>query len=291
MFEIKHLKGNTYYFEAYSNVGIYDCGDGRAILIDAGDHPRMVKGLNGLLAEKGLRVAKVIDTHCHVDHICGNAFFAREHGAELLCSEGEQLFIAAPDLEPKFYFCGIDTDKSKNQFFKIEPSYAEVITDDNIPEGFEIISLPGHSFDMIGVCTPDNVLFLADAVLAEKTWREYKLPFFYSVNEAIGTLEKIKTMQADIFVPSHNEPVMDIKPLADINIEGLTALKRAVLDCCEGRSFDGIFAALAEKIGLDVRTTKYPMYAVMVRNVLQALVEEEKLCGIFEEGYLLYRRK
>ena len=64
MFEVLNLKGRTYFFEAYSNVGIYEKENGEAILIDSCDHKRMVRSVNRYLTEKNLRVSTIISTHC-----------------------------------------------------------------------------------------------------------------------------------------------------------------------------------------------------------------------------------
>ena len=103
MFEVLNLKGKTYYFDAYSNVGIYEKENGEVILIDSCDHKRMVRSVNRYLTEKNLRVSTIISTHCHVDHICGNNFFYDTYGCKILSSRPEQMFILYPDLEPKFY--------------------------------------------------------------------------------------------------------------------------------------------------------------------------------------------
>lgn len=291
MFEIKHIKGNTYYYEAYTNVGIYKINDSEVILIDSCDHKRMAKGLKKQLEEMNLSVKTIINTHCHVDHICGNSLFYEAHGCQILSTKMEQRFISYPDLEPKFYYSGIDTDKRKNPFFLVEPSESEIITEENTPEGFEIIPLPGHSFEMIGVRTPDDVVFLADSVLSKATWDDYKMPFFYDVNSSIETLEKIKGITASCFVPSHNLPIEDIKELAQYNIDKMKEKKELIFDSLEGKSFDILFKDVMEKQELHIRTEKYPMYALMVRNLLQSLVEEDKIRGVLEDNIFVYHKK
>lgn len=291
MFEFIGLEGNTYYFESMANVGIYEKGDGSVILIDSCEHVKMVRSIDRHLRDKNLTVDTIISTHCHVDHICGNRYFQDKFGCKILSTETEKAFIAVPDLEPTFYYAGIDTDKTRNPFFMIEPSKSETITEENIPEGFEIIPLPGHSFDMIGVRTPDDVVFLADSIIAEKTWQMHKMPFFHNVNQSIETLKMIKTLKAKCFVPSHDRPCTDISGLADYNIERLLELKERVYGLCEGRSFDELFKALMEDMDLKIRTEKYPSYSVMVRNVLQALVEDERINAVLEDNILVYHRK
>ncbi|MBO5936365.1 MAG: MBL fold metallo-hydrolase [Clostridia bacterium] len=290
MFDIVETLGNTYYYSAFSNVGVYKLNRSEVLLIDSCDHKRMVKSLDGILEKNGLRVKTIIDTHCHVDHIAGNKFFYDKYGCEILASKGEQGFIAYPDREPRFYYSGINTDKTRNPFFITEPSDATVITAKNTPEGFEIIPLPGHSFDMIGVRTPDDVVFLADAILSKKTWDEYKLPFFYSVNESLQTLKDIQNIKAKLFVPAHDEPLSDICELAEYNIESMKHKKELIYSLCSGKSFEEIFALAIDKLDLRIMTPKYPMYSVMVRNFLQSLVEDEAINTTLEDSVLIYRR-
>lgn len=291
MFDIVDTLGNTFYFSAFSNVGVYKFNKSEVVLIDSCDHKRMVRSLNNILEKNNLRVKAIINTHCHVDHITGNKFFYDKYGCQILSSKGEQGFIAYPDREPKFYYSGINTDKSRNPFFTTDPSDAEVITADNLPEGFEIIPLPGHSFDMIGVRTPDDVVFLADAILSKKTWDEYKLPFFYNINESIQTLKDIRNIKAKLFVPAHNEPLEDICELAEYNIKSMIHKKELIYSLCEGKSFDDIFACTIDSLGLRLVTPKYPMYAVMVRNFLQSLVDDNAIEATLEDSVLIYHRK
>lgn len=290
MFDIVDTIGNTYYYSAFSNVGVYKLNKSEVLLIDACDHKRMVKGLDTILEKNGLRVRTIIDTHCHVDHIAGNKYFYDKYGCRILASKGEQGFIAYPDREPRFYYSGINTDKTRNPFFMAEPSDAEVITPDNTPEGFEIISLPGHSFDMIGVRTPDDVVFLSDSILSKRTWDEYKLPFFYSVNESLKTLEDIQSIKAKLYIPAHNEPLRDICELARYNISSMKHKKELIYDLCDGKSFEDIFTDVLDALGLRIMTPKYPMYSVMIRNFLQSLVEDEVIEAVLEDSVLIYHR-
>ena len=290
MFDIVETIGNTFYYSAFSNVGVYRQGDS-VVLIDACDHKRMVKSLDNILEKNGLGVNTIISTHCHVDHITGNKFFFDKYGCKILAPKKECSFIEYPDREPQFYYNGIDTDKTRNNFFITEPSVPEVLTAENTPEGFEIIPLPGHSFEMIGVRTPDDVVFLADAILSKKTWDEYKLPFLYNVNDSLKTLEDIKSLKAKLFVPSHDEPLEDICELADYNIKCFKEKKEMIYELCEGRGFDALFAAVQKKLDLKLHISRYPMYMIMVRNLLQSLVDDDVICAVPENMILTYRWK
>ena len=291
MFEIKKLKGNTFYFEAFSNVGIYAPDGKNALLTDACDHPRMVKSLDNQLGEMGFSVSCIIDTHGHVDHICGNKFFQQKYGCRLFSSEKEQAFIKYPSLESEFYYAGVDVKKTNNPYLLTEPSVTELIDRKNPPMGVEIVELPGHGFEMIGVITGDNVFFMADSIVSAKTWDEYRLPFFNNVNESIATLEKVKGIKADIYVPAHASPAESIEELADYNIKMFKEKKELTLSLCEGRSFDMIFEEYAKIEGFKIRADRYPMFAVMVRNLLQSLVEDEKIHAVYDNHRLIYELK
>ena len=291
MFDIVETIGNTFYYSAFSNVGVYKLDNSEVVLIDSCDHRRMVKSLDNILEKNGLRVRTIIDTHCHVDHITGNKFFHNKYGCEILASAGECGFIAYPDREAQFYYSGINTDKTRNPFFTVEPTKAEVISSYNTPEDFEIIPLPGHSFDMIGVRTPDDVVFLADSILSKKTWDEYKLPFFYNINESLKTLENIKSIEAKLFIPAHDEPLEDIVELAEYNIKSLNHKKELVYHLCDGKSFEKLFADVLRKLDMKLLVPKYPMYATVVKNLLQSLVDDDVICADVENMILTYRHK
>lgn len=291
MFEINKLSGKTYYFSAFSNVGIFKCSDEEVVLIDTCDHPRMIRTLDRLLGAKNLKVKTVINTHCHVDHIAGNKYFSDKYGCELLAPKDECFFVEHPDFEAKFYYAGIDTEKSRNPFFCVDPSEPKAIEESELPKGIEVFPLPGHSFNMVGVKTEDDVVFLADAILSKKTWDEHKLPFFHNVNESLETLKSIKNIEGKIFVPAHDEPTENIKELAEYNIMKMNERKNLVYDICEGHSFDEMFSILIEELGIKLVTTKYPMYSIMLRNFLQSLVEDKAIYAKVEDtAKFIYHR-
>jgi len=74
-----------------------------------------------------------------------------------------------------------------------------------LPEGFETIPLPGHFFDMVGFRAPDGVVFLADCLSSRKTLEKYKIGVLYDVAAYLDTLERVKQLQAPLFVPAHAE--------------------------------------------------------------------------------------
>ena len=98
-------------------------------------------------------------------------------------------------------------------------------------------------------------------------------------------------MKAKLFVPSHNAPVEDIKPLAEYNIEKLKEKKKMLYELCDGKSFEEIFASVMERENLLIQTPKYSMYAVMVKNFLQSLLEDGVVCNELVNNRMIYYKK
>ena len=291
MFELKKIKGNTYNFDAYTNVGLFINKKGQVILIDACDHKRTVKTFNKILEEKGLIPDVIICTHGHVDHIAGNKFFSEKYGTKLLCSGKDQVFIKHTDIEPDIFYNGCSVNKKLNPYYQAEPSNPEVFSEDNIPDGIELIPMPGHAWEMVGVKTDDNVIFLADSIMSKETWDEHKLPFFNDVNGSMETLEMVKNLEADMFIASHVPPMTDVKELAEYNIQKFKERKQTVYNICDGKCADEIFVEFMKKLQLEIPSNRYQMYYIMMRHYLQALIDEKLIDGEFNGERYVYRKK
>ncbi len=291
MFELQNVKGTTWFFDAYTNLGVFRNSDDKVILIDSGDHKRTVRTFDRILAENGLVPDIIICTHAHVDHIAGNRFFSEKYGCKILCTSKEWAFIKFTDLEPDIFYNGCSVNKKLSPYYQAEPSDPEMLTESNLPKGIEIFDLPGHAWDMIAVKTADNVLFLADSIMSKETWESHKLPFFNDVNKSIETLEKIKTVEADLYIPSHDAPLTDIVDLADYNIKKFKERKETIYNICNGNNADEIFVELLKALQLEVPNNRYNMYYIMLRHYLQALIDDKAIMGEFNGEKYIYCKK
>lgn len=75
-------------------------------------------------------------------------------------------------------FGGYPPKELRHKFLMAQESKAEYLTADVLPEGFEIIPLPGHFFDMVGFRTPDQVVYLADCLSSKETLDKYQIDLF-----------------------------------------------------------------------------------------------------------------
>ena len=107
----------------------------------------------------------------------------------------------------------------RHKFLMARESDAQELTRESVPEGFEIIPLSGHFFDMVGVRTPDDVIYLADCLSSRETLDKYQIGFIYDVATCLKTLEMVKSLRAKMFIPAHAAASEDVADLAQYNID------------------------------------------------------------------------
>ncbi len=291
MFDLINVKGNTFCFEGYTNVGLFINEEGKVILIDSCDHKKTVKTLDKILEAQGLKPDIIINTHGHVDHIAGNRFFSEKYGAEILATGMESCFIKYTKMEPDIFYNGISVNKKLNPYYQAEPSEPKLLNKENLPKGIEIIPLPGHAWEMVAVRTADNVLFLADSLMSVETWETHKLPYFGNVNLSIATLEMVKDLKADYFVPSHSPITTEIEELALYNIEKLKERKETVLSLIGENSAEETFPKLMEILGVEIKSGRFQMYFLMHKHFIEALIDEKLIEGEYDGKQYLYHIK
>lgn len=290
LFKITECRKNTSYLACFSNVGIYDCGDGTAVLIDAADHKKSVADLDSELTKRNLSVRTVLLTHGHLDHTLGNVFLQDKYGCDIYASEGEIAFAHNPNLEGNIIFNAIPVRRFDNGNVSRLGADIKLLTKEVLPDGFETVSLPGHSHDMIGIKTPDDVWFLGDALLMKETYDSYKIPFFQKINESIETLNMLPSLKGKLFVPSHCPMSDDITELASYNAQRLLELKEYFYTICHGKSFEQIMQRADSEMSLQLNCDKYAKIGVTVKAFLQSLMEDGKVTASIANGNLVYLR-
>ena len=212
-------------------------------LVDSGNDKDSGRKINRILKEKGWNLKAVINTHSNADHIGGNDYLQRNLGCNIVASAIENMFIEFPKLESTFLWGGLEIKDLHNKFFQAKASTVTttIHNEADVSEKIKTISLPGHYFNMIGVETEDNVLFIADCMFGKEILEKYKLPFIYDVKGYKATIEKIRRTSARYYVPSHGHIVEDIQKLADINISIVEDVEEHILELLrEKKNYDVI---------------------------------------------------
>ena len=292
MYELIQLSGSTYYITGLTNIGLVRLGGNDVCLIDSGNDKDAGRKINRILQENNWNLKAIYVTHSNADHIGGNKYLQGQTGCRIYAPGIERAFTNHPILEPSFLYGGYPCKDLRHKFLLAQESSAEELTPAVLPQGFEMIKLSGHFFDMAGFRTPDNVVFLADCLSSREVLDKYRIGFIYDVAEYIKTLEKVKTLEAKMFVPSHAAAAQDISELAQYNIDKVLEIAAKILDICsEPLCFEAILQRLFTDFSLTMSFEQYVLIGSTVRSYLAWLKDEDKLSAVFKDNMMLWERK
>ena len=198
MYELNQVSGNSYYIQSPAKIGLVRLNDTDVCLIDSGNDKEAGRKVRQLLDQNGWHLTAIYNTHSNADHIGGNQYLQNQTGCKVYAPGIECDFTRHPLLEPAFLYGGYPPKDLRHKFLMAKPSDAQELTAACLPEGFGLLPLPGHFFDMVGFRTPDDVVYLADCLSSRETLEKYQIGFLYDVAAYLNTLETVKTLRARI---------------------------------------------------------------------------------------------
>ncbi len=290
MYELIQVSEQCYYIQSPAKIGLVRLNETDVCLIDSGNDKDAGRKVRQLLDKNGWRLTAIYNTHSNADHIGGNQYLQKQTGCHIYAPGIECDFTRHPVLEPSFLYGGYPPKELRHKFLIAQDSSAEELTEDKLPEGFSMIPLPGHFFDMVGFRTPDDVVYLADCLSSRETLDKYQIGFIYDVGAYLDTLEKVKTMQAALFVPAHAEAVESIAQLAQYNIDKVNEIAEHILELCSSPlCFEQLLKKLFDDYGLTMTFEQYVLVGSTVRSYLAWLKDTGRITADFDGNMLLWR--
>lgn len=155
MINIQKFRFNCYHENTYV---VWEEGSKKTFIIDPGCGDNVErKMLSDFIAEKNLIPTKIINTHCHVDHILGNAFCKKKYQIPILMHKEDM-----PVLDRAL------TNYHGYHFAEYEHIVPEDFFDDEIFLGktkFEILHVPGHAPGHVALlCREEKKCFTGDVL-------------------------------------------------------------------------------------------------------------------------------
>lgn len=291
MYELIQVSGGSYYIQSPAKIGLVKLNEKEVCLIDSGNDKDAGRKVRQLLDVNGWKLTAIYNTHSNADHIGGNKYLQAQTGCRIYAPGIDCAFTRHPILEPAFLYGGYPCKDLRHKFLLAQESGAEVLTPDVLPEGFALIPLPGHFFDMVGLRTPDDVVYLADCLSSRETLDKYQISFLYDVGAYLKTLEMVKTLKAKRFVPAHAQDTEDISALAQYNIDKVHEIAERIVGLCrEPLCFEMILQKLFAGYGLAMNFEQYVLVGSTVRSYLSWLKDTGRLDVRFEENMLLWEQ-
>ena len=186
------------------------------VLIDTGYSRHAPMTLALLASDRGIRndpLAWVVNTHCHSDHIGGNAALAEKYGCPIAVPEGEAPFIERWDQKALLYdYC----DQRADRFVVsqgVQPDTTHVWGDLE----WRALAAPGHDMGALVFFNPEHGILISGDALWENGFgivmpREID-PAALPATRA--TIEMLAGLAIRVVVPGHGEPFTDIPAALD----------------------------------------------------------------------------
>ena len=291
MYELIQASEQSYYIQSPAKIGLVRLDGQDVCLIDSSNDKDAGRKVRQLLDANGWRLTAIYNTHSNADHIGGNRYLQGQTGCRIYAPGIDCAFTRHPVLEPSFLYGGYPCRELRHKFLMAQESDARELTEECLPEGFAIIPLPGHFFDMVGFRTSDDVAYLADCLSSRETLDKYQIGFIYDVAAYLNTLEMVKSLQAKMFVPAHAEASEDVTALAQYNIDKVLEIADRITGICqEPLCFEAILQRLFTDCGLTMSFEQYVLVGSTVRSYLAWLKDTGRVNALFESNMLLWQR-
>lgn len=145
---------------------------GDAVIIDPSCYERYEQQeWIDFIQENKLRVHAVLNTHCHIDHITGNAFFVTHFGIPLLAHKEELFTLSFADRSAQMY--GLSA-------YVPSPEPTDYLTDNQVLKfgdlELKVIFGPGHAVGHVAFYNEANNLLIGGDILFKGSFGRVDLP-------------------------------------------------------------------------------------------------------------------
>lgn len=131
---------------------IWDPETKEAAVVDPGMSSRQEEqAISNFIAEKGLSLRQVINTHLHIDHIAGIPFFQQKYDAKVLAHQGDEFLATGSMLKAQNSGFGLNLPLENIEISEYLKG-GDIVRVGN--EELKVIEVPGHSRGSIALYDP-----------------------------------------------------------------------------------------------------------------------------------------
>lgn len=287
MYELHHLKGNSYYIDGPTNIGLYKLNDSDVVLIDCGTASEGPM-IDSVLRRHRLNLKYIVNTHCHADHSGANLYLMRLYKCKVIASKIERAFFRDSKLDIGFLSGGYPLNEYDSKLMHIDDQ-KEIYSLEELPRELRSFKLPGHHYGMIGIRTSDGVYYIADTLGSKELVDKQHILLIYDVGGYLKSLEYIESLDGNILVPAHSEVTSDIKDLVIFNRNKIYEIIEVIINILkEEHTLEEIVSLIFENFQLKISYNKYLLITSTIRSYLAYLANDKRIRHYFKCNKLYY---
>jgi glyoxylase-like metal-dependent hydrolase (beta-lactamase superfamily II) len=297
--ELIGVTSSSHVISGKYGIGVYlDRISKTAVLIDSGPNSAVIEEVCALISAKGYQLYAVVHTHGHAVNVGGSSFLKKKFpDIQIYATHLTSYIMENPHLDPLFYDIGIVTDAKPGPVMEnVSPLVTDYIPYNegtlhihSIP--LRIVPLPGHSPGMIGVITPDHVLYCGDALFGPKTLNKQDLLLFNDLKAAKASLRKLAMMRQHSYVLYHGGAYKTITGLVNkhLSIMKDTSDFVAALIKEQPSTIEQLVQKVMKKNEFEDELLRYGLTASIIRSYLKELQQAKRIVADVDNGVLVFR--
>ena len=290
--ELKRLGRKTYYVTGAFHVGVYVIreDDMKSVcLIDTGVDEETATEIDELLIKNNMQVTYIINTHFHADHVGGNSYFKEKYDCMVVSDQMNAALISNYDICPSIVWGAVPISELLNNYYYARSCECRNYKEVRLPRGITVGQLPGHCITMLYVKTDDDVMFVGDAVIDGRTLESHPVSYIYDIKKYLGSLDKLLTLPAKIYVPYHSDEVEDISGLVKVNRENVLENLDIIRKICEApHTLDEIYEEFSNIRGLRPSLYRYVVEGGIIRTYMTYLYNKGELSVNAENNHITW---
>lgn len=295
--ELEKITEHTWVLRDWERIPVYVTGSGKCILLDCGMY-NQAEEIDRVLRSEGLTPIGILCSHEHVDHTGAVPWFKEKYGLPVALTLGEAGQAISP-LGRHLQFHNLDPDT-----IDLYPDIASTVflpdriilpQEDEIDfcsVRFGIVRTPGHTCDHICIRTPDDVLYLGDAMMTGDTLEHAKFPYAFHVRSYLNSIRLLKNEKADWYIAAHCGVYREIASLCDRELEFFDKRMEVLLDLCgEKTTPKTLTAAICDAFEIHTDGLRNLAYFEMSSQAyLHYLCSLGKMKAVAEDDRIVYVR-
>ena len=151
---------------------VFDPDKKECAIIDPGmSTPEEEKAIENFIAEKGLTLTQIINTHLHIDHVAGVPFLKAKFRAPLLAHIGDEFLAQKIGMQVEAFGLNLDIDSIEISDYLKDGDKIKIGNGE-----LEVIGVPGHSKGSVALYDPEGKYLISGDALFQGSIGRTDLP-------------------------------------------------------------------------------------------------------------------